>query len=466
MRRIYLIVINLILILTSCDFGDTNLDPSKLSDAPVDQLLPVAEAQTARNMGSIGARISGVVVQHFTGLSAQPLLYNSYNIDGTALDDYWATGLYAGAMKDCRIIIEKGEEMNIPHYTGIAKILLAVNLGIATTFWGEVPYSEAFQGQDVIQPSYDSQESIYEAIQTLLDEGISDLGEDAGALVPGKDDLYYNGINVRWIGTARALKARYHMHLVNVDPEASAKALAALALGTISSNEQQAEFPFGPTLNEANPIAYYGEERRNQLGINPFLLNMLDTKNDPRRSRYTAQLLGNNVLYIADNNNLYWGRFESPMPLISYSELMFIRAEANLRLGFLPTAQNNLSAAIRANMEQIGITEPDITTYLASHSDITSLTTEELQLQRIMEEKYVAMFGQGTLEAWVDYRRTGYPVLTPAPDAVESFDPSGVIPRRYLYPISERSSNGVNVDAAIDRQGGHLLDQSLWAFPN
>ena len=74
------------------------------------------------------------------------------------------------------------------------------------------------------------------------------------------------------------------------------------------------------------------------------------------------------------------------------------------------------------------------------------------------------MFGQGAIECWVDYRRTGYPELDPATDASESFNPSKVIPQRYLYPISERSTNRENMEEAVSRQGGHLLDQTLWAF--
>lgn len=450
---------------SSCDFGDINIDPSRLDDVPVSQLLPAAQAQTARNLGSVGARISGVVIQHFEGISAQPIAYNSYILDENSLDDFWNGGLYAGAMKDCQIIMDKGEDQDIPHYTGIAKILMAINLGIATTFWGDVPYSEAFYGQDGLQPAYDTQAEIYASIQRLLDEAIAELNQDAGELTPGADDLIYGGLRAFWIGTARALKARYYMHLTRRGAEeAATNALDALKGGTISGNSFQAEFPFGDIENEANPIAYFGQVRPNQIGINPFLLNLLETKNDPRKDLYTVADKGNNVLYVEEEDQLYWGRFNSPMPLISYSELLFIRAEANLRLGNLSAAQANLDDAVRKNMEVMGIDDSVASLYLTSYTGLGALPDDEARLRRIIEEKYIAMFGQGTLEAWVDYRRTGYPVLTPAPDASESFNPSKVIPRRYLYPISERNSNKANVEAAIARQGGHLLDQPLWAF--
>lgn len=468
MRYLKIFMIIALFPFSGCDFGNTNIDPSKLDDVEVTQILPAAQAQTARNLGSVGARVSGVVVQHFRGIADQPLAYNTYLIDENALDDYWVGGLYAGAMKDCQIIIEKGKDEDIPQYVGIAKILMSINLGIATCFWGDVPYSEALLGFDQLQPAYDTQEDIYKAIQTLLDEAIEALNEDSGELTPGTDDLIYGGNRALWLGTARALKARYYLHLVKQDSAAALNALSVLDAGTLYANTVQPEFPFGDIQNEANPIAYYGEDRAGQLAVNQFMLDLLDTKNDPRKQLYTREVNGNYVIYVRndkedDLTDLYWGQFDSPMPLISYSELLFIRAEANLRVGISSLAESNLLAAVRANMRVLGVDEEDIEEYITAHVSLSGLSFEQ-SLAKIIEEKFVAMFGQGAIEAWVDYRRTGYPELTPAANASESFDPSKVVPRRYLYPISERSTNGENMEEAVSRQGGHLLDQELWAF--
>ncbi|MFT6867997.1 MAG: hypothetical protein ACJA08_002845 [Cyclobacteriaceae bacterium] len=469
MRKTLTTLIIAILTITSCDFGNTNIDPTRLSDVPVNQILPAAEAQTARNLGSVGARITGVIIQHFNGIDNQTLGYNTYLIDENAMDDFWVTGLYAGAMKDCQIILEKAEAENLHYYSGIARVLMAINLGIITSFWGDAPYSEAFKGQANMNPKYDSQEDVYNHIHQLLDDAIIEFNLDPGKNNPGIDDLIYGGNRALWLGTARALKARYYMHLVNHDPDASAKALQALSGGTIYSNEVQPSFPFGEVLNESNPMAYFGTDRPNQLVLNSFLLDFLDSKSDPRKEYYTRLKNGSNVLYdaldLTDNlTDLYWGQYNSPMPLISYSELLFIRAEANIRLGIQNSAQSQLNSAIRANMEIMGIDEVAITTYLDAHADLSALSTDEEKIGKIIMEKYVAMFGQGTLEVWVDYRRTGYPALTPSTEANESFNPSKIIPRRYLYPISERNSNNQNVEIAKQNQGGHLLDNRLWAY--
>lgn len=452
-----LILISLLFV--GCDFGDTNIDPTRRTDVDVNLILPALEAQTARNQGSIGARVTGVVIQQYKGTDAQPEAYNNYQLDENVLDTYWRTGLYVGAMKDARVIIEKSKEKNTPHHSGIAKILMAYNLGIATSFWGDVPYSTAFDENNE-KATYDTQEEIYQTIQTLLDDAISDLNLPAGDIAVGDDDLIYGGNAALWIGTARALKARFYMHLVKRDPDASTKALDILSKGTIFSNEVEPTFHFGIEQNAANPIAYFGEDRSGQLAMGDHLLAMLDAENDPRKDKYGVLSGGNYLLYQRDNKDLYYGQFESPMPLITYSEILFIKSEANLRNGNLTAADNFFIEAVNANMEQLGVSP---TTPIGN---LSSLPTFEAQLERLINQKYIALFGHGTLEAWVDYKRTGFPQLVPNPNASPSFDPSGVVPRRYIYPITERTTNGNNLEVAITNQNGHLLDVDTWAFKN
>jgi hypothetical protein len=161
---------------------------------------------------------------------------------------------------------------------------------------------------------------------------------------------------------------------------------------------------------------------------------------------------------------MFWAQNNAPMPLISFAEVKFLLAEAYLRSGDEPRALLELSNAIRASMESVGLLPADYTTYLNNNGNFTGLTTFAQKLGRIMEQKYIAMYAQGTFEAWVDFRRTGIPNLVPPTSAQASFNPSKVIPRRYLYPISERIANGTNMDAAIQLQSGHLMDVNTWSF--
>lgn len=441
----------------ACDFGDTNTDPTELSDVDVNLILPSLQVQTARNQGSIGARVTGAVIQHFEGLNSQPLAYTSYQIDENTLDTYWESGLYAGAMKDAKDIIDKESENTTPHYTGIAKIYMACNLGIVASFWGDAPYSTAFDESNP-KSTYDTQEELYAAIQELLDEAIEDLQATDEYLEVSSDDQVYAGDLDLWTQTARALKARYYMHLVKRDDAASSNALSILAEGTISSNDDQPTYTFGTSENAANPLAYYSQERSGQIALGVGLLELLDANDDPRKSVYGVLDDDYYMVYESGNTELFYGQYSSPMPLISYSEVLFIMAEASLREGNLSDADDYFQQAVESNFDFLGI--PDT----ISVGDLTSLSTFEERLELIIGQKYIALYGHGTLEAWVDYKRTGYPVLTPSADASESFDPSGVVPRRYIYPYSERTTNSDNMEAAVENQGGELLDDDTWAF--
>jgi hypothetical protein len=77
-------------------------------------------------------------------------------------------------------------------------------------------------------------------------------------------------------------------------------------------------------------------------------------------------------------------------------------------------------------------------------------------------QKWIALFTQG-FEAWSEWRRTGYPNLTPALNAAT---PDGQIPRRVVYPQTEQSFNNANLQAAITAQGGSdALNMRLWLDP-
>jgi hypothetical protein len=459
----YISLLLILIIASACEFEDINVDPTRNSDAGMYEILPTAIVQTVRNTASIGGRVTGTVIQHWTGISSQPQSYTDYLIDEQTLTAFWETGLYAGSMKDCAIIIEKAQEKGQPYYEGIARVLMAYNLGIATSYWGDVPYSQALKGTESIKSEYDTQQSIYESIQQLLDDAISLFETDPIVGRPGGDDLIFAGDPDMWRRTAYALKARYTMHLTKRNPDASAQALVLID-STFASNDEQPEFYFGTTSNESNPIALYGHERPNQMDVGHFLVDMMVEKNDPRRFKYWVFSNGMYMYYQYENTDLVWGQRNSPLSLITYTELLFLKAEAYLRTGEVTLAQQTYALALLNNMNELGITSELYNPYFAANASLAVLSTFEERLERIIVQKYTALYGQNSNEAWVDYRRTGYPQLEIPENATSSFNPSLVIPRRYLYPISERTTNNTNYENAISRQGGHLMDVDLWAF--
>ena len=465
MKRILYILVLTVLIPASCDFNDLNVDPTRNSDAGLTEILPVAIAQTMRNIGSIGARVTGTVVQHWNGISAQMQSYSTYLIDEQTLTEFWETGLYAGAMKDCALIIGKAQDDDQPYYEGIGKVLMAFNLGIASSFWGDVPYSGALQGTSSLKSAYDTQESVYASIQLLLDEAIGLFERDAVVGGPGSDDLIYGGNAGLWKAAAYGLKARYAMHLVKRDPDAAQKTLEYIDK-SFTGNATEPAFQFGPISNESNPIALFGLERPNQMEVGRFLVNLMSTKNDPRRFKYWFEENGYYNFYKTGNTDLVRAQKDSPLALIGYTELMFLKAEALLRTGEDGLASQTYTMALLNSMSELSISNQLINPYLAGNAGFGGLTTFDQKLERLITQKYIALYGVNSMESWVDFRRTGYPALEVPENVTASFNPSLVIPERYLYPISERTTNYENYQEAIDRQGGHLMDVGLWAYKN
>ncbi len=436
----------------SCEITDLNVDPDNPTPSVISagSIYPGMIAQTHRNSVALGGRVAGIFIQHYEGLEAQQADYAQYNVGETDIDDIWDTGLYgSGAMKDCFVITttSPGET------SALAKLYMAANLGVATSMWGDVPYSEAFLGDaGVLTPKYDKQEEIYGTIQALLDQSIADgvasgIGAFAGA---------GSAANVDWVGVAHALKARYYLHLTSINGTSAAQNALSEIQQAFESISEQPDFFYSTPPQNGNPLALFDNDRPSTLGFSPTLEAMMT--GDPRLPLYTTD--GESFAGIP---GLFWGQFESPTPLISYWEVKFIEAEAIVRTGGADSdALEALREAVTANMGYLGIASSDTNAYI---SGLILSGTEDQKIETIINEKFKALYGNASIESWTDFRRTGYPLLTPNPNALPSLNPSLIIPRRLLYPQSERLTNTDNYNEAISTQGGHLLDDDLWAFP-
>jgi hypothetical protein len=451
MKKINHTLIGILFLFTvACTITDDNVDPNNPNESQVNAgaIYPGMIAQSHKNLVAINARIAGIVVQHYEGLDAQQIAYGQYNITESDTDDYWDGGLYGGgAMSDCFVIMNN----NSGDVSALAKLYMAANLGMATVMWGDVPYSDAFTGDlGNFTPIYDLQENLYTTIQTLLTESIAD-GVSAGV-----GEFYGAGSsNTDWEKTAHALKARYYLHLTKRQGSAAAaNALAEVQLA-LSNNSEAPVFTFSNPVQNSNPLYAFESQRPATLGIGTTLTTMM--AGDPRLSLYTT-----NGTNFADEVGLFWGQPDSPTPLISYWEVKFIEAEAIIRTnGTDANALAALKAAVEANMLFVGVSQADADAYTAA---LTLTGTENEKIETIIVEKYKSMYGNSSTEAWNDYRRTGFPALIASPDAVASVNPSLVVPRRFLYPISERQTNRQNYETAISNQGGHLLDKDIWVF--
>jgi len=439
MNNIYKIFFFTVVLLsiTACELEEVNINPNNPKEVPANVILPFNEEGLARLMAGTGQVMAGVFMQYYQGIDNHPIQVQIYVVNEALYVDWDWNDYYDGPMINLRKMIEVAEKENAYYYTGIGKVLMALCIGNVTSLWGDVPYSEALLGSLNRSPKYDPQQSIYESIQQLLDDGIADLQQTYNGLKPGADDIIFNGDKTKWIKTAYALKARYYMHLTKRSTDLSfnpaEKALEAAA-NAMTSSSDDLEFHYGFTAAEYNP--FYSYSLLKYVIPNLSFTSLLSALNDPRKDFYYKKRFG-----VADFKDCYFTSSNSPVLMMTYHELMFIEAEARLRLNENdPAAQVALQKGVSASINKVskGTLDPTIVaTYNNANAVLTG--TFENKLSTLITQKYIAMFA--SIESWTDYRRTGYPVLVPNAGGDHNQNPGGAIPRRLTYPQKERLYN-------------------------
>lgn len=446
------ILLVVVLIATSCEkWVDTNLnkDPDNATDVYSALILPSAEgnlAFTIQGFDYVG--VTGMWLQYFEGLDRQANGMYNYNLTADDCDNLYGS-LFSGAMEDCKKIIERTskEGATSPHLRGMAKVLQATALGTAVGLWGDIPFTDALQGNTNLKPKFDSEESIYTTIQTLLTDAIADLS------VSGKDfedkfistsnqDLLYAGNLAKWKKAAYSLKARYELRLTRKTGLFNAdNVLANLASGIASKDDDfQLLFAGNAAYVDDNPLWIFTEDRYGYAANNQKFLDRLNANSDPR-----IDVFDDGDYYIGGPALGYPG---SPGLFMSYFEALFIKAECLWLKNDLPGAALAYNAAVAASLDKWDVTDA---AWLATNAAETGAT---ITLAKIMNAKYTAMYAQG--EAWCDYRRYqfAYPVLTPPAEN----QTNNVSPSSFPYPTNEKIANGANVPT----RGG--ITAKLWAF--
>lgn len=449
---------------TGCKkFIDVNNNPNNpltvqeaLILAPVELNISSVIAGGAGDNG-----LAAILVNHFMQNVAlnQPVPnHGTYWIFNVDLDAPWRN-FYIVTLNNLKAMTDKAIANGNYHYSGIGKILTAFCLGVATDYWGDIPYSEAFNGNDKLQPAYDSQENIYKTIQQLLDEGIADINKNA-IIKPEEDDLFYKGNMDKWKRLAYTLKARYYMHLIKA-PGYTALTQADLALTALQNgmiaNSDDLKMEYSGGAGEESPW-YMNTLPVQTLVLSSACVDTLVTRNDPRLSKLIAPAVQTGLyngrpigsVNISGSLDVYslagpvHGEAGSFMYVFNYSEALFLKAEATLLKSGFAAAQPVYQSAIKSHMSKLGIDNNDVNDYLASRGTLTAANA----LQRIMEEKKIANFL--SIENFNDWRRTGFPVLTKVPNALSD------IPRRLLYPQLEITSNPQSL------QNARLTDRVWW----
>lgn len=461
---------------TSCtkNFQQLNTDPNLITEnmINVDGLLTQVEQSSVFN--NFGGTIAQYTNYQEPRDEGDPFLNTDFSGD---FDVYYQN--YLINLEE--IIRLTAGDSTLSNKNAIAKIYKVMMWQQLTDRFGDVPFSQAALGvkDAILQPKYDSQAVIYKQLFTDLKEATAQLSDDPNQASYGAADLIYGGDVDSWRRFGNSLRLRMALRVSYVDPAlAQANIADVINAPLIASDDQSAkllsESYSTPNTNNHNPFLTDRDVYPNglQLGFTP--MDLLVPDNDPRLSVFynksnvggwrgiPVNLSNDEALrYSADSISLVGNYFMSDIfrfNILTAAEVSFLEAEAALRGFSGGDPQALFQQGIQQAMQMVGVSQPDINTFLASPAGMLSGTPEQ-KLQQIIDQKYLALLFQPD-EAWAEYRRTGYPLIWIGPAPTNT---GGIIPRRMTYTFNEYLLNGANVKAAAARlNGGDVLTSRVW----
>ncbi|KRB55589.1 SusD/RagB family nutrient-binding outer membrane lipoprotein [Flavobacterium sp. Root186] len=458
------------LTLTSCsdNLDEINKNPNA-TETPLAPYLLTGTLKQGADLywGSTNNFDSSLLfVQHWAKIQyTEPDRFDVSNASFTTL---WNTG-YATLITDLNTILNFPADQANSNYKGIALTLRSWTFLLLTDAYGSIPYKEA--GQKVT-PAYDTQKEVYTGLLEDLKQAQT-LLNTANGTVTG--DLVYKGDITKWKKLVNSLRLRIALRISDREPAlAKQTAIDATsdAAGVLSSNSDTFKFTYTSSPQQNPASAWF--ETRDDYRISKTLVDKLNELADPRLPVY-AQLPSDATVgkYVGGANGLsnsdansqgfaktskpgtYFLTSSSPAVIASYSETLFNLAEAVARGYISGNAEQLYNDAITASFNQFGITNAaTISTYL--NQAVVKYDASNYA-KSIGTQKWIAFYGQG-LDAFTEWRRLDFPVLTAGPATVLD----GKIPSRFFYPGTEQSLNGTSYQAAIAVQGKDLLTTKLW----
>ncbi|MCK9204386.1 MAG: SusD/RagB family nutrient-binding outer membrane lipoprotein [Bacteroidales bacterium] len=408
-----------------------------------------------------------------------------------------------------------------------ATILKVWAMQIMADTWGDIPYSQAFKGDDptnpIPTPKYDKLVDIYAQFYTELAAAVASINEDNGGFTSG--DVIFDGDMALWKKFGNSLRLRIAMRISNTDNYAAARALVQEVGvdGFMTSNADNAKFPYiGQTPNNSPLYDAFWTSARNDFTVAKPFINILkgvnDTLNgkinpffgliDPRLQLYTRDRPAGSGNYYGipygmteGQTQAYWGKKLAPSyygtaayskttaPVIlnskyapvymEYAEVAFMLSELN------NWDQTYYMYGVEASIDHWRDVCTDLEGWSADDVAAFNVVKEAYLAalppageETVLTQKYLAFFNQG-YQAWAEYRRTGQPKMLLVPGENTSVDADGnmitfiplitisTIPWRLTYPQQEYTVNGANVTAAASQIGGDKMTTKLfWELPS
>ncbi|WP_165784637.1 SusD/RagB family nutrient-binding outer membrane lipoprotein [Solitalea longa] len=515
MKRLYkgklFLIATLSLLSTSCnDFGDLNTDPTKSANLDASKQLTLVQIRFSGDL-EVNEKLAGVmtmpIVQQVGGiwLNRYGQMYIKSKPYLTSLWDF----TYGNDVLNIIDAVErtKGNPQQ-SNLNAVCRIMKVYEFARMTDLYGDIPYFQAGKAytEGIVRPEYTPQEQIY-------DDFFKELSEASAQLDASKDpvsgDLFYNGNIAAWKKFANSLHLRLAMRLVKVNPtKAKTEAEAAFNAGVFTSNGDIC------MLKHENVQNDYSDYRGNGVSVafnqsevvprvcNTFIQQLRDT-NDPRlkylvkyyldmpykpfeRTDVTEQVVAKIGYQGVAKGSYIWDdwmsgfdievpgkgtvtltnneqkaqldncmiRNNAPFLHLTYAEVELLLADAAFRFGvnWGGDAESHYKKGIAAAMSQLSlypggpvIPASEINTFIQGNGFVPGR-----ELQAINTQLWIALLMNGP-EAYANWRRSGFPALTPAhnPDSEETS-----IPRRFEYPLTEQEQNAANYNKAVQALGG------------
>jgi hypothetical protein len=500
--RNYIVLLVGLLAFTGCEHGFDELNTSKTGALTIN---PVYQLNNAIINTSSGGAAGGSSLIYDIGIVQQIISPNSgvltganYNQDNrNATQTLWQ-GYYRNVIRNTKDIINRTKD--IPERSNLmnmARILQAYGFMVLTDAYGDIPYTDAGKGSidQTFFPKYDPQQNIYTDIINELKTAAAAL--DASGTIETADVLYGGDVEL-WRKFANSLLLRAGMRLSKVDPGTAQSVVSGIDVSKlILTNAENATVRHDNNYQNAIGVTLNGTEGANFYLTEPFV-NHLKNNNDPRLSAIAVRYVGatsgpeqtvDRASFDPDDQvGMPMGHDNSTIPavatslglasfydfsqadrrrvtkltaphfLVTAAQTYLLLAEARQR-GWITTgdAAEYFENGVRLHMEQLGIVDEgsaidpaDIDAYINAHP-------YDGTLEQINTEYWIAAFLNGP-EAFANFRRSGYPTLSPNPFPNREVD----FIRRLTYPISEISVNSENVQEAIARMGPDKLDTRVW----
>jgi hypothetical protein len=485
----------------ACDKGFDDLNINTTAATSINPVFTLNNATINTSYATSHVFYEVGIVQQMVTPNSGVLVGANFNQDNRDNTVQTWQRYYRSVIRNTYDVIQSKNLATRPNLIAMARILQAYAFMVLTDTYGDIPYTEAGKGftDQVFLPKYDTQQSIYAGIIKELTEASAAL--DATKTIEAADVLYAGDV-AKWKKFANSLLLRAGMRLSKVDAAQAQQIVSrAAGAGVIEVNADNAIVrhdanyvnPTGNLLNATEAANVYmtsafvdflkaaKDPRLKAIGVRYVGAKSGGEQTAARASTDTTVFFGMPMGH--DNNTISTqvtrfglasfydftqvdrtrlAKNTAPTFLVTAAQTQLLLAEAAQRGWVTGTAAATYySRGIRLHMEQLAtvdtrsaVPEAEIAAFLTANPLSTAAA-----LEQINNQYWIASFLNGP-EAWANFRRSGFPRLTPNPFPGKGI--KGNFINRLTYPNSEISVNKANVDAAIARQGADDLDSKVW----